>query len=222
MIGAHKKFMAPPNSSRRDGKSKVHLSSRFEKALMYATRIHGGQLRKKTRIPYVAHILGVAAIALEYSANETEAIAALLHDAVEDCGGARRLRDIERKFGDRVAAIVKGCTDTDQTPKPPWLNRKTAYVKHVRHASLPTQLVSASDKLHNLRSILMTYRQDGEKVWSRFSAGKQGVLWYYRALVNAFKGKRIQPLAQEINRTLTELERLANRGRRVEQPPRAS
>jgi (p)ppGpp synthase/HD superfamily hydrolase len=198
----------------------MRLSRQFEKALVYATRIHGGKLRKKTRIPYIAHILGVTAIAMEYGANETEAIAALLHDAVEDCGGAKRLRDIERKFGKRVARIVEGCTDTDQTPKPPWLQRKRAYVEHVRHAPTPTKLVSASDKLHNVRAILMDYRQEGEKLWSRFGGGKQGALWYYRALVNAFNGKRIQPLVQEINRTLTELESLANKGVPVERPPR--
>jgi (p)ppGpp synthase/HD superfamily hydrolase len=197
----------------------MELSRQFEKALTYATRIHGGQLRKKTRIPYIAHILGVSAIAMEYGANETEAIAALLHDAVEDCGGARRLRDIERKFGKDVARIVEGCTDTDQTPKPPWLERKKAYVTHVRHAPMPTKLVSASDKLHNVRAILMDYRKEGERLWSRFNRGKQGALWYYRALVNAFDGKRIQPLVQELDRTLTELELLSNNGARVKQSP---
>jgi len=188
-------------------------------ALTYATRIHGGQLRKKTRIPYIAHIIGVAAIAMEYGANETEAIAALLHDAVEDCGGAKRLRDIERKFGKKVAQIVDGCTDTDRTPKPPWLERKKAYVAHVRHAPMPTKLVSASDKLHNIRAILMDYRKEGESLWSRFNAGKHGALWYYRALVNAFTGKRIEPLVQELNRTLTQLELLSNNGAKVNQPP---
>jgi (p)ppGpp synthase/HD superfamily hydrolase len=197
----------------------MQLSRQFEKALTYATRIHGGQLRKKTRIPYIAHILGVAAIAMEYGANETEAIAALLHDAVEDCGGAKRLRDIERQFGKEVARIVEGCTDTDQTPKPPWLERKKAYLTHVRYASMPTKLVSASDKLHNVRAILMDYRKEGEKLWSRFNAGKHGALWYYRALVSAFTGKRIQPLVQELNRILTELELLSNNGVKVKQPP---
>ena len=197
----------------------MRLSRHFEKAFTYATRIHGGQLRKKTRIPYIAHIIGVAAIAMEYGANETEAIAALLHDAVEDCGGAKRLRDIERKFGKKVAQIVDGCTDTDRTPKPPWLERKKAYVAHVRHAPMPTKLVSASDKLHNIRAILMDYRKEGESLWSRFNAGKHGALWYYRALVNAFTGKRIEPLVQELNRTLTQLELLSNNGAKVNQPP---
>jgi (p)ppGpp synthase/HD superfamily hydrolase len=198
----------------------VRLSRQFEKALIYATRIHGGQLRKKTRIPYIAHILGVTAIAMEYGANETEAIAALLHDAVEDCGGVKRLRDIERKFGKAVAKIVDGCTDTDQIPKPPRLERKKAYVTHVRHASIPTKLVSASDKLHNIRAILMDYRKEREKLWSRFNGGKQGTLWYYHALVNAFGGnKRIKPLIAEIDRVLTELESLANKGASVKEPP---
>src|SRR3989449_11106326 len=133
-------------------KQNVRLSPQFEKALIYATRIHGGKLRKKTRIPYIAHILGVTAIALEYGVNETEAIAALLHDAVEDCGGAKRLRDIERKFGKKVARIVEGCTDTDRTPKPPWRERKEKYIAHLDKASVSTRLVSASDKLHNTRA----------------------------------------------------------------------
>jgi (p)ppGpp synthase/HD superfamily hydrolase len=199
----------------------MRLSPKFQKALAYATRIHSGQLRKKTRIPYVAHILGVTAIALEYGADETEAIGALLHDAVEDCGGARRLRDIERRFGKAVAKIVDGCTDTDQTPKPPWLQRKKAYIAHVRHAPQGTQLVSASDKLHNVRATLMEYRLDGEKVWDRFKGGKEGTLWYYRTLANTFHGRRVETLRQELDRAVTELERLANHGRIVENPPPA-
>src|SRR3977135_4408302 len=197
----------------------MRLSRQFEKALTYAHSIQVGQLRKKTRIPYIAHILGVAAIAMEYGANETEAIAALLHDAVEDCGGAKRLRDIERKFGKKVARIVAGCTDTDRTPKPPWLERKKAYVAHVRHAPMSTKLVSASDKLHNVRAILMDYRKEGERLWSRFNGGKQGALWYYRALVKDFTGKSIEPLVQDLNRTLTQLEFLSNNGAQVKQPP---
>jgi (p)ppGpp synthase/HD superfamily hydrolase len=177
-------------------------------------------LRKKTKIPYIAHILGVSAIAMEYGANETEAIAALLHDAVEDCGGEKRLRDIEKKFGKAVAKIVDGCTDTYEKPKPPWLERKKKYVAHVRHAPASTKLVSAADKLHNIRACLMTYRQDGERLWSRFSGGKQGTLWYYRALVTAFgKNKRIKRLIQEIDRTLSALEALANKGRRATKAP---
>lgn len=132
----------------------MKLSGKFEEALIYATRAHADQMRKKTGIPYVAHILGVSAIALEYGANETEAIGALLHDTVEDCGGAERLRDIREKFGDDVAGIVDGCTDTYETPKPPWLERKRAYIEHLKESDSSTRLVSASDKLHNTRAIL--------------------------------------------------------------------
>jgi (p)ppGpp synthase/HD superfamily hydrolase len=198
----------------------MNLSGNFEKALVYATYVHGGQLRKKTKIPYVAHLLGVTAIALEHGATEEEAIAALLHDATEDAGGASRLRDIESRFGKTVAGIVAGCTDTDQVPKPPWLRRKTAYVAHVRHAPIPVKLVSAADKLHNARAILADYRDEGDNLWGRFNGGKDGTLWYYRALVKAFgRGKRTQPLVQELDRVVSELEAIANNGKRVERPP---
>ncbi len=187
----------------------MRLSPQFEKALIYATRIHGGKLRKKTRIPYVAHILGVTAIALEYSANETEAIAALLHDAVEDCGGAKRLRDIERKFGKKVARIVEGCTDTFQTPKPPWRERKENYIAHLKRAAASTWLVSAADKLHNARAILHNLREEGDNLWSRFNGGKEGALWYYRSLVSAFREHGSNELIEELDRVMTEIERLA-------------
>ncbi len=139
----------------------MKLSPKFEEALIYATQAHGDQMRKKTGIPYIAHILGVTAIALEYGANETEAIGALLHDVVEDCGGAERLRDVREKFGDDVAGIVDGCTDTYETPKPPWMERKRAYIEHLKNSDSSTRLVSASDKLHNTRAILAEFRRHG-------------------------------------------------------------
>ena len=187
----------------------MRLSPQFERALIYATRIHGAKLRKKTRIPYIAHILGVTAIALEYGANETEAIGALLHDAVEDCGGAKRLRDIERKFGKRVARIVEGCTDTDQTPKPPWQERKENYIAHLKRASASTRLVSAADKLHNARAILHNLRQEGDNLWSRFNGGKKGALWYYRSLVLAFREHGSNELIEELDRVVTEIEKIS-------------
>ena len=188
----------------------MKLSRHFEKALVYATRIHGGQLRKKTGIPYIAHILGVTAIAMEYGANETEAIAALLHDAVEDCGGAKRLRDIERKFGKAVAKIVDGCTDTYETPKPPWRERKQAYLAHLKSSSASTRLVSAADKLHNTRAILTDLRRHGSEVFERFSGKKDGTLWYYRALVTAFRqhGDHAD-LVDELDRVVTKIEKLS-------------
>ena len=188
------------------------MTKQFEKALVYATRIHGGQFRKKTRIPYIAHILGVTAIALEYGANETEAIGALLHDAVEDCGGLPRLRDIERKFGKAVARIVDGCTDTDQIPKPPWRERKEKYIAHLDKASRSTRLVSASDKLHSARAIVRNLREEGDKVFTRFKGGKEGTLWYYRSLVRAFRKHGRSELIDELNRVVTEMETLARAG----------
>jgi len=195
------------------------LSPKFHQAILYAAKLHGGKLRKKTRIPDIGHILAVTAIALEYGANETEAIAALLHDAVEDAGGRKRLNDIERKFGRAVARIVHGCTDSLAEPKPSWLDRKMEYVAHVRSAPMSTKLVSASDKLQNVRSLLRNYREEGERLWRRYNCGKEGALWYYRALVKAFTGKRIKPLVRELDRALSELESLANRGRQVTKAP---
>jgi len=188
----------------------MKLSRQFENALVYATRAHGDQTRKKTGIPYIAHILGVSAIAMEYGANETEAIAALLHDAVEDCGGKRRLRDIEKKFGKTVTKIVDGCTDTYETPKPPWRQRKEAYLAHLKNSNSATRLVSASDKLHNTRAILAELRRHGLEVFGRFSGKKDGTLWYYRALVTAFRehGDHTD-LVDELDRVVTQIEKLS-------------
>ena len=186
----------------------MKLSEKFEEALIYAARAHGDQIRKKTGIPYIAHILGVTAIALEYGANEAEAIGALLHDTVEDCGGAERLRDVRKKFGDEVAVIVDGCTDTDQTPKPPWLERKRAYLEHLKDSDSSTRLVSASDKLHNTRAILAALRRKGLDVFERFAGKKDGTLWYYRALVTAFRqhGDHAD-LIDELDRVVSEIEK---------------
>src|SRR5436190_8894025 len=187
----------------------MKVSWRFENALVYATRIHGGQLRKKTKIPYIAHILGVTAIAMEYGANETEAIAALLHDAVEDCGGEKRLRDIEKKFGKGVAKIVDGCTDTYEKPKPAWLERKKNYIAHLKDSDSSTRLVSASDKLHNTRAILAELRRYGLQVFERFSGKKDGTLWYYRALVTAFRQYVDHAdLIDELDRVVSEIEKV--------------
>jgi (p)ppGpp synthase/HD superfamily hydrolase len=188
----------------------MKLSEKFEKALIYATQAHGNQVRKKTGIPYIAHILGVTAIALEYGANETEAIGALLHDTVEDCGGTERLRDIREKFGDEVARIVDGCTDTYQTPKPPWLERKRVYIQHLKDSDSSIRLVSASDKLHNTRAILAELRRHGLEVFERFAGKKDGTLWYYRALVTAFRqyGDHAD-LIGELDRVVSEIETFA-------------
>jgi (p)ppGpp synthase/HD superfamily hydrolase len=156
---------------------------------------------------------------LDHGGNEIEAIAALLHDAVEDAGGIPRLKQIGSRFGQEVAAIVEGCTDSAETPKPPWLKRKLAYVEHAKSASASTKLVSAADKLHNVRAILADYRTLGEKVWGRFKGGKEGSLWYYRALVEVLKCDRTFQLVDEFRRAVDELECLSNGGQRVLVPP---
>ncbi len=190
----------------------MKLTPNFEEALIYATRVHGAQLRKKTQVPYIGHLLGVAAIAMEYGADETETIGALLHDAVEDGGGAERQREIEKRFGKDVGKIVAGCTDSDETPKPPWRERKEKYIEHLREASPSVVLVSASDKLHNCRAIVHNFREVGDEVFARFKAGKQGCLWYYRALVTAFRQHGQSELVDELDRVVTEMEKLAGAG----------
>jgi GTP pyrophosphokinase len=185
------------------------LSPRFEAAVAFAADLHRRQVRKGTGVPYMAHLMGVASLALEHGASEDEAIAAVLHDAVEDQGGAATADEIRQRFGDTVADIVAGCTDTDRTPKPPWRERKEAYVAKLAAASPSVRLVSLCDKLHNARAILADYRTGGEAVWARFNGGKQGTLWYYRALVEAFRAPGVTPLWQEFERVVREIEGLA-------------
>ena len=186
------------------------LSKRFTDALTFATQLHANQTRKGGKVPYIAHLLGVASIALEHGANEDEAIAALLHDAIEDQGGAATREEIRRRFGDIVTEIVDGCTDSDTTPKPPWRQRKEAYIAHIPKASASVLLVSASDKLYNARSILNDYRLIGENVWERFHGGKDGTLWYYRAVLEAFRSTGSTPLFDELERVVSELESLVS------------
>lgn len=162
------------------------LTTRFDEALLYARSIHGGQRRKGTSIPYFAHLMGVASIAIELGATEEQAIAALLHDAVEDQGGKPRLDDIRVRFGNAVADMVDACSDTDVVPKPPWRARKQAYLAHLETAPDDALLVSLSDKIHNAEAILSDHRTIGDKVWSRFSAGRDDQLWYYGKLAAVF------------------------------------
>jgi len=185
------------------------LGKRFERALAYAARLHAAQFRKGTKRPYVAHLLGVTSIVLTHGGDKDEAIAALLHDAVEDQGGKPRLREIKRKFGPRVARIVAGCTDADAIPKPPWLQRKKAYLRHLRSADSSTRLVSAADKLYNAREVLNDYRAQGDRVWKRFTGGKAGTLWYYREVMRILRRKCPRALVSELQRVVRELERLA-------------
>ncbi len=186
----------------------MELSDRFTEALVLATRLHAHQFRKGSDIPYISHLLAVSSLVLEYGGNEDEAIAALLHDAVEDQGGDATRQLIRQHFGETVTSIVDGCSDTDVLPKPPWLERKTAYITHLLTAPSAVLLVSAADKLHNVRAILGDYRVIGEAVWLRFSGGKTGTLWYYRSLIDVYKKRDDTPLIAELERTFQVLETL--------------
>jgi len=194
------------------------LTSRFYRAIVFAGELHVSQVRKGTAIPYVAHLMAVAALVLEHGGTEEQAIAGLLHDAIEDqgeCfeGGADGLRqEIERGFGTAVLAIVEACTDADTIPKPPWRDRKEAYIAHIRTAPADVLIVSCADKLHNARAILSDYRAIGDALWQRFTAGKDGTLWYYQALVDAFQSNPATPrtLVDELAQTVTQIVELAH------------
>jgi len=191
------------------------LSDRYAEAFAYALELHRNQPRKKTEIPYVAHLMAVSALVLEHGGTETEAIAALLHDAVEDQGGPPTLAEIERRFGEAVAVIVAGCTGSDTTEEPSWRKRKEDYIAHMRRAPASVRLVSAADKLHNARCILADYRMHDEALWSRFNGGKDGTLWYYRALTEVYLLANVEAaherLAADLDRVVSELESLAAR-----------
>ncbi len=202
------------------------LSEKFNDALVYAARLHRDQPRKGKDIPYIGHLLGVASLVLEASGDEEMAIAALLHDAVEDQGGQPRLEDIRKNFGAKVARIVDGCTDSyeqDSDRKAPWCERKQTYIAHVEHhADAEMRLVSIADKVHNARAILSDHYELGDAVFERFSGKKDGTLWYYRSLVEAFRAAEARDrhpddspargrkrLMDELARVVEELERRA-------------
>ncbi|MEO1670397.1 MAG: HD domain-containing protein [Cyanobacteria bacterium J06631_2] len=185
------------------------LSDRFTSAIKLAAELHSTQLRKGTKIPYLSHLLGVTSLVLEHGGTEDEAIAAMLHDAVEDQGGEETLALIRSQFGANVAAIVEDCTDSYKIPKPPWRSRKENYLKHLAQTSASVRLVSNADKLHNARAILNDLRICGDALWQRFSGGKDGTLWYYRSLANAFKDLNHNALSEELERVVTEIERIA-------------
>ncbi len=187
------------------------MTSRLEHALVFAARLHREQQRKGSGVPYVSHLLAVAAIVMEHGGDEDEAIAALLHDAIEDQGGAKTREKILRRFGERVTGIVEGCTDSDTIPKPPWEARKRVYIRRLGEKSASVRLVCAADKLHNARSILSDYRNLDEEIWERFEGRKEGTLWYYRSVLDMLLRSGRTPLVDELDRVVSEIERLAGR-----------
>jgi len=175
-------------------------------ALGYVTRVHSGQLRGSDEQPYIAHLLRVTGLVIQDGGSEDEAIAALLHDAVEDQGGLDRLADIRERYGHFVADIVDECTDSYGDPKPPWRRRKEAYIASLDSASAGALLVSIADKLDNTRSMIRGYRIRGAEQWSRTGKTAEDVHWYYGTLARRFCELRPGPLADELTRTVAELD----------------
>jgi (p)ppGpp synthase/HD superfamily hydrolase len=207
----HRKNGMPKSGQPR--KRSIKLGPRFHQALLFAAEKHSGQTRKASTIPYIAHLMGVASLVLEAGGDEDLAIAALLHDVVEDCGGAPMLKEVRRRFGSRVAEVVDGCTDAYEVPKPPWRERKENYIRRLKKESADTRLVSAADKLNNVRSILSDYRVVGESVWSRFNGGREGTLWYYRTLRDEFLRDKPNRITRDLELAVNELELLSGQFR---------
>ena len=184
--------------------------SKLASALDLAIQAHQGQVRKSTTIPYISHPMAVASIALEFGATEDQAIAALLHDAIED-GGIQYANIIKAQFGDHVHNLVQGCTDG--TPdasgkKAPWLERKTAYLHHLEAASDEVLLVSCSDKLHNARAIVSDLINEGPSMFNRFSSTTEQTLWYYRQLAMIFNNHKTPP-AKALEAAVSQMEALS-------------
>jgi (p)ppGpp synthase/HD superfamily hydrolase len=194
------------------------LTQRFNDALVFAAELHATQTRKgPDQIPYVSHLLGVASLVIEAGGDEDMAIAALLHDAVEDQGGYETLDRIRERFGERVAHIVEGCTDDfSGHNRTPWCERKVRYIKHLREeADEEVRIVSLADKVHNARTILLDFIEHGDSVFHRFRGHKDGSMWYYRSLVDAFRyaeqKRPMREFARGHERLLRELDRLVEK-----------
>lgn len=183
------------------------LSERFNDAFRYAHDLHATQTRKGTSSPYIGHLMGVASIVLDDGGNEDEAIGALLHDAAEDAGGRPRLEDIRTRFGDAVARIVEDCTDSWETPKRPWVERKHAYTAHARKLPPSSLRVAAADKVHNAYAILRDLRNEGEQVFDRFNATADDVMAYYEGLVRSFREAGGGRLVDELDRIVRGIQR---------------
>lgn len=188
------------------------LTERYDRALVFTRQRHQEQLRKGTGIPYFAHLMATSSLVLEAGGNEDQAIAGLLHDALEDTDITCVTYDeLVTEFGVTVANIVRDCSDSEEVDKPTWRARKEAYLAALPHHSPDSVLVSNADKLHNARSILSDYYRHGEELWSRFNPDSDP-LWYYRSLANIYLELE-SPLAGELDRVVTELETVVARNR---------
>ena len=185
------------------------LTHRFDDALRYASALHRTQFRKVSNIPYIAHLMSVSALVLEYGGDEDQAIAGLLHDAVEDQGGLNTLDHIRQTYGPRVAGIVMECSDNDGEDKLPWQDRKDAYIASIASKSDDAILVTGCDKLHNATTILTDLQVLGPQVFDRFTAKRDGTLWYYRTLSDALTPRAPAPLSTRLAETVTAIEAIA-------------
>lgn len=184
----------------------MKLSTRFEQALILAAQLHAAQTRKSRDVPYISHLLSVTALVLEDGGDEDEAIAALLHDAVEDQGGIVTRNLIRQQFGETVVGIVDDCTESVTKPKPPWRDRKLKYLDQMRRASPSALKVSLADKLHNARCVLADYYLQGNAIWDKFKGGKDGTLWFYRSLLEVYKTTNSDSvLVQELEQIVVKL-----------------
>ncbi|QUS61633.1 bifunctional (p)ppGpp synthetase/guanosine-3',5'-bis(diphosphate) 3'-pyrophosphohydrolase [Synechocystis sp. PCC 7339] len=174
------------------------LTDRFSDALVLANQLHAEQYRKGSRVPYVSHLLGVTALVLEMGGNEDEAIAALLHDAVEDQGGMETLTMIEHQFGQTVAALIRACSDSTTVPKPPWEQRKQEHLAKMRQVSLAVLKISLADTLHNARTIAIDLRRHGDEIWQEFNRGKSGILWYYQSIWSIYQDRNPNAWSNEL------------------------
>jgi len=178
--------------------------------MTYAIFVHKSQNRKNTNVPYISHLLAVTSIVLEEGGDEDLAIAALLHDSVEDQGGMDRLIDIRLHYGERVANIVEACSDSFTSPKSPWKIRKDYYLEHLKTADEDVLLISLADKLHNSSTICRDFQKEGEKIWGRFNGGKEGTIWYYKQLVEIFiKSNKYPILINQLQENVTRIEEYA-------------
>ena len=193
-----------------DIESDQFLGKRFEEALVYACRLHASQTRKQSKVPYIAHLLGVTAIVLEDGGSEDEAIAALLHDAVEDQGGLATLEEIKQKFGETVAEIVLAVTDSYSEPKPPWRERKESYIQTIKGDSPSAIRVSLADKVYNAHAILDDLHRDGDAAWEKFNGGKVGTLWYYDQLIIEFSTHGSSALLAELTGIVEQIKAAAD------------
>ncbi|MFN8594475.1 MAG: HD domain-containing protein [Thermomicrobiales bacterium] len=205
-----------------DSTPAMQPTERFLEAMALASQLHANQRRKGSDTPYLAHLLAVTALVLEHGGTEDEAIAALLHDAVEDQGGRPTLEAIRARFGDHIAATVSGLTDTDEIHKPSWRPRKERYIAHLRTAPYSVRLIAAADKLHNARSVRNDYRARGESVWNTFTGGRDGTLWFYPAVLDALQSAatpheaRLNALLEELAVVVNDLEIAAHQHRPTE------